>query len=111
MRYRVIKPHVADRPNPLIASAGDRLSFERRPTQWAGWLWCVNSDGVSGWVPESWVVIDGSTCVMIRDYNATELTANIDDIVEGDIIESGWIWGRNQKDQQGWVPMECVERA
>jgi hypothetical protein len=109
VHYIITKPHKASYPEALIAAKGSRLSFERKPTEWAGWLWCIDSAGKSGWVPESWVNIDGDHCTLIRDYSTAELTINIGDIVNGDVIESGWVWVQNQKGDFGWVPLNCVE--
>jgi len=111
MRYRVIKPHKASYSETLTARAGDMLAFERRPTEWPGWIWCISPDGKTGWVPESWVVIEGGTCRLLRDYSTAELSADIGETVEGDLIESGWVWVRNQDGEHGWVPLECLKPA
>lgn len=41
--------------------------LQRRETDWPGWIWCTNDSGKSTWVPESWVQIDGDSCVLRRD--------------------------------------------
>jgi hypothetical protein len=109
MKYRVIKPHTASYTEVITARAGDRLAFERRPSEWPGWIWCIAPDGKTGWVPESWVEIEGNACRLRSDYSTAELTVNAGEIVEGDIIESGWAWVKNQNGEWGWVPMVCLE--
>ena len=48
--------------------------LQRRETEWPGAIWCANDSGKSTWVPESWVQIDGDSCVLKRDYDATALS-------------------------------------
>ena len=110
MRYLTTKPRIASYPDALIAAKGSRLSFERKPTEWAGWLWCTDLSGKFGWVPESWVDINGDQCTLIRYYSTAELTVGVGDIVDGDITESGWAWVKNQNDKQGWVPLDCLKK-
>ena len=108
MHYIVIKSHTASYSEALIASKGRRLRFERKPTEWQGWLWCTAADGKTGWVPESWVEIEDETCTLLRDYTTAELTVAVGEHLEGEIIESGWLWARTEPGAWGWVPMECV---
>lgn len=110
MKYKVIKPHQQSFKEILFFPKGAKLQFERKPTEWPGWLWCVDSVGNSGWVPESWVDIDRDTCTLLRDYNTAELTIKIGEFVDGEIIESGWILILNQSGEKGWVPLECLEQ-
>jgi hypothetical protein len=109
MRYRVIKSHKASYSEILTATRGGQLAFERRPSEWPGWIWCIAPEGKSGWVPESWVEIEGGTCRLSRDYSTAELTVDTGEMVDGEIVESGWIWAKNQMGQSGWVPSECLE--
>ena len=47
-KWRVIADHVAEPSEPLRVRAGDLLGFERRPTEWQGWIWCTDSGGGGG---------------------------------------------------------------
>ena len=94
----------------LSVTRGGRLEFERRPTEWAGWIWCTSRDGVSAWLPESWVTVEGRFCVMLRDYVSRELTVSAGEEVTGEFTESGWAWVRNGEGNEGWVPLECLEQ-
>ena len=49
-----------------LLGAGSGM-LRRRETEWPGWIWCTNDSGKSTWVPESWVQIDGDSCVLRRD--------------------------------------------
>jgi len=46
--FRVIKPHQPSDRDALTARKGERLSFERRETEWPGWIWCTKESG-KGW--------------------------------------------------------------
>jgi hypothetical protein len=109
MKYRVIKPHRSEFPEPLQAGKGDCLRYERRPTPWQGWLYCVSAGGVSGWVPEDWTRIESETvCRMLRDYVARELDVDAGETFESELQESGWAWGRSSRGDTGWLPLEVL---
>jgi len=109
-RYHVIKAHRPDSRTPLTARKGKRLRFERRQTKWEGWLWCETQGGKTGWVPESWVRIKGESCVMIRNYDARELTVDRGTTLIGLLTESGWLIAETSSGERGWVPLENVRR-
>lgn len=120
MNYRVIKPHEAKAPESREIESGQRLKFQRKSTDFEGWLWCTAEDGFGGWVPENWVTItqepssDGGGpgwCYLKRDYRPDELTVNPGDELDGRMVESGWLWARTADGRKGWVPLDAVERA
>jgi hypothetical protein len=108
MRYRVIKDHKPEAVEPLVFRKGERLAYERRPTGWQGWVWCVSPQGRSGWAPESWLSLEKETCVALRDYDSTELSVEVGDEVVSDLTESGWAWAQNARAQRGWIPLSCL---
>jgi hypothetical protein len=108
MPYLVIKPHRASYKEVLNTPKGSYLKFERRDSEWPGWLWCADKSGLAGWIPESWVTIDGDHCTLLRDYSTAELTVIEGETVSGDTIESGWVWVENCFGESGWVPLECL---
>jgi hypothetical protein len=110
-RFRVIESHRPGTAEPLVVSRSERLRCERKKTQWEGWLWCTTPDGRTGWVPEPWVQVEGDSGVMVRDYDATELTVEPGEVLEGLLIASSWLLAVSPSSQQGWVPLECVEPA
>jgi SAM-dependent methyltransferase len=115
--HRAKKAHAAGDAKALIARRGDRLGFERKPTEYAGWIWCTAEGSAkgappdAGWVPEAWVSIEGGTCVLLRDYDATELPLEVGEEVALISRESGWAWVRNRRGREGWVPIECLEEV
>jgi hypothetical protein len=109
MKYRVCKSYQSPYADALNAAKGETLSFERKPTEWSGWIWCTNKSNKSAWVPESWVVIKGNNCQLKQDYDARELPVESGAEVVGELVESGWVWVRNQNGAEGWVPLENLE--
>ena len=107
--YRVIKAHQSPDPDPLIVRKGERLSFERRETEWAGWIWCTSDSGKGTWVPENWVEIEEDSCVMKRDYNATELSVIVGEVLTVEFEESSWAWATNEGGESGWVPLQNLD--
>jgi hypothetical protein len=110
MRFRVRKPHAPEPGDVLSVTRGARLEFERRPTEWEGWIWCTSPEGTSAWVPELWTAVEGGFCVMLKDYVSRELTLSEGEEVTGEFIENGWAWVCNSDGDEGWVPLECLEQ-
>jgi hypothetical protein len=108
--FRVIKAYRSAFPDPLVVKKGERLSILPRDTEWPGWIWCVHDSGKSGWVPENWTEKTGPACMMLRDYNATELTVRPGESISG-FLESGWVCGECPDGRKGWVPLECLEEV
>lgn len=94
---------------PLAFGVGEELTAGERKSEWDGWVWCTNREGKSRWVPEAYVERKGNTCVMLRDYEATELSVRVGEVltITGK-EESGWVWCTNQAGQSGWVPGDNV---
>ena len=107
-KVRVVKGYRTNYPEPLKLMAGEILTLGDRESQYAGWLWCTDKNGNSGWVPENYVEIIGLSVRMNRDYDATEL--NVD---EGDELwildqESGWVLCRTDDGRLGWLPGNVI---
>jgi uncharacterized protein YgiM (DUF1202 family) len=106
---RVVADYESPYTVPCAFSAGEGLTISQRESEWAGWVWCTNREGKSRWVPEAYVERRGDTCVMLCDYEATELSVRVGEelLVSGE-EESGWVWCTNQAGQSGWVPGDNV---
>jgi hypothetical protein len=103
--YRVIKSYQTPFPDPLEAKAGARLRFERKETEWEGWLWCTDASGKSAWVPENWLTLEEGSCVLQRDYAARELSVAAGELLTAELVESDWIFGSRANGERGWVPL------
>jgi hypothetical protein len=110
MKSRIIKSHEPSFDYQVWIESGELLSYERKESDSAGWIWCKTSQGESCWIPENWVEIDGNHCVMHRDYNSRELTVTPGEIVQVDFVESGWAWITTAKNESGWIPETCLKR-
>jgi len=107
---RVIEEYQAPYPDPIQAKAGDEVSVDLiKATDIVGWVWCTNHTGKSGWVPGTYVKIEGGRGRMLQDYNAIELTIHVGDILTVHKTESSFYWVTNQAGNQGWVPIANVE--
>jgi hypothetical protein len=105
-RCRVISEYRSAYPEPFVVRPGEELAISERESEWSGWLWCTNRRGQSRWVPEAYVLRQGKMCIVLRDYDATELTVHVgEELIMGQVV-SGWIWCTNQEGQSGWVPAE-----
>lgn len=103
---RVIRAYQASTSDPLLVRKGDILSAGDKTSEWPGWIWCTDPSGKSGWVPENYVSRTGDTCMMLRDYDATELTVESGERLTILDRESGWAWCVNHQDRKGWIPLE-----
>jgi len=107
-RCVVIEKHQASDKYPLIITKGETLKFERKETEWDGWIWCINNDGKGGWVPETYLELQEEVCDVLQNYNAIELTVNIGEEFMIEEEESDWFWLNNEKGKEGWVPKKNV---
>ena len=105
---RVVKDYRSAYPDPLVLRTGEKVTVEKKKTEWDGWLWCTTEKGKKGWVPEKYLEIEGSKGRACRDYDGTELTAAKGESLEIFEEESGWIWCRTEHGRYGWIPEENV---
>ncbi len=111
-KVKVIKAHHSDVLIPFQAEKGEIVKCKEKPTQWEGWLYCKNKDGIFGWVPKAFVtqVKDSSdefqfVCV----YNSFEISATTGEFVKIKEIESGWARIENESGKIGWIPLENLD--
>jgi hypothetical protein len=108
-KHQVNKAHEPEAAERFVVSKGDQVGYERKPTIWAGWVWCTTSDGKSAWVPESWLNLQGNQGVFIRDYDSRELPVKEGDVVDVELEAAGWVWVKSEKYGAGWIPMDCLD--
>lgn len=96
--------------NPIRGAAGDRLTLSRRDDEFPGWVWATAADGRAGWVPESWLRVEGDSGTLVRDYIAAELPLEPGDVVSGELVLSGWLWATSADGRVGWAPLHCLAR-
>jgi len=111
-RARVIKSHQSEVITPFHAEKGDIVIGKEKPTQWEGWLYCKNKDGIYGWAPKAFVtpVKDSSEeFQFIRAYNSFEISVSKGDLIKIKEIESGWVRIENESGKIGWIPLENLD--
>ena len=94
-------------PDPIVVSAGDRVLPDHeltKQTDFMGWTWCRGPDGREGWVPDGWIVEDGGDRRMRRDFSALELSVRTGDRLTVEFSESGFVFGRKDDGEAGWLP-------
>ena len=106
----VIKNHKSDFPNPLILNKGERLAIGDKKTNFVGWIWCIAVDGNCGWVPEKFVKKTEDNCMMLVDYDSTELAVTVGENLTILSQESDWVLCLNSKNKRGWIPLENVRK-
>jgi len=111
MKREVKSPYECAYADPLRLEAGENVQVEGKPTEWEGWIWCTNSKGKAGWAPCTYLNIQGNQATAIRDYVAAELTVKLGDILDIQLIESGWAWCDREDCSSGWVPLEVFETS
>ena len=110
-RYRVIASHTRTYADALSVMRGERVTVHKRDTEWPGWVWCENTTGTGGWLPEriiSQVDALNDVATIEEDFDTTELTTTRGEALEGATRESGWIWLTNAAGHSGWVPEQTV---
>ncbi|MFX1572771.1 MAG: SH3 domain-containing protein [Promethearchaeota archaeon] len=107
--YLVIEDYDSDYTEPLVITKGEVLIIGEKESEWSGWIWCTNKFGISRWVPAKYLEIRGKTCKMEQDYEATELSVKIGELLIAEKEEADWIWATNEKGKRGWVPLRNVK--
>jgi hypothetical protein len=108
--YRVVKPYQSAYPDPIIFCKGEPLTTSNRQTDWPSWFWCTTANSESRWVPDVYIEEIKGQRVMRCDYNPMELSVQSGELLTltGDAV-NGWAWCTNAANQQGWVPLECLQ--
>lgn len=87
------------------------MSVGNRDAQWPDWVWCRNSCGLGGWLPEA--VLSsckaGDTAVVLQAFDTAELTVSAGELLEAFEERSDWVWCRNRSGTEGWVPLDCLD--
>ena len=106
---KVIVEYKSPFADPLKIRKGDQVQFIEKESEWSGWFWCLSKKGKEGWIPKSYIKIQGNHAIMLRDYDATELTAGVGEEFVIKEEESGWFLASGKKGRKGWIPIKNVE--
>ena len=102
MRVRVIAQHPGEGAFPTFAK-GTSVTVGEECTHFLHWHPC-EIEGHETYVPECYIC-DGE---LVRDYNPTELVAEVGDVLEVREIVYAWLIATNERDVTGWIPAESV---
>lgn len=107
---RVIKVHKRSYDDPMYVKKGDVVRIDKREmwNERDEWVWCVAASTKEGWMPAEFLEITANRGIVLRDYNAIELTVAIGEDVFIFDEAAGWYWVQNKHDKRGWVPVECI---
>jgi len=102
MRVKVIAPHPGEGKFPTFAK-GTSVTMGDECTHFLHWYPC-EIEKHETYVPELFLC-DGR---LNRDYNPTELVAEVDDVLEVQKIVYAWLIATNKSGVTGWIPAESV---
>ena len=105
----VTRNHEASFPYSMRVRAGDVVAVGEEDEEMPGWLWCTDGEGVSAWVPDKYLQIEDGEGRILQDYDSTEHTVNVGEVLEFIKEANGWIWCADSEGNLGWVPVDKVE--
>ena len=106
MRYRVIRAHISNYPDPVRFAIGDEITIGAEESRYKGWYRVITRDGNSGWAPLQYLDFERGRAT--HDYSAGELTTAVDDVLTELYRLNGWAWMQDVRGDCGWVPLETV---
>lgn len=96
--------------SPLEVAPGDLVEVGERDTTWTAFVYVMCERG-EGWVPARHLAEEGGRMVVLASYDTTELATSVGELLE--IVErddeSGWLWCRSERGEEGWVPADTLE--
>lgn len=108
----VTKAYQRQYHDPVTLKAGDTIPITKKD-MWEDnhawmWYWGENAEGKGGWIPDSYLELEGEYGTAKRDYSAWEMTVAVGDRLTLLEEAAGWYWARNEAGELGWVPMSSV---
>lgn len=107
--FRVIKAYESPYPRASEFPKGSHVKVVKEyqdDPQWPNWFWCVGPDNTAAWVPGQFLQLDGKKGILIRDYNAIELSVQVEEKLQVYEVINGFGWAQNSEGNYGWVPMK-----
>jgi SH3-like domain-containing protein len=85
---------------------GEVLEAGRTDPDNPSWRWCVNAEGLGGWLPEDWLVAGRAR----EDFDTTELSVTGGEAVTLIRAHTRWWLCRREDGHTGWLPDSVLER-
>jgi hypothetical protein len=102
MRIKVIAQHLGEGEFPTFGQ-GSMVFLGEECTHFLHWHSC-EIEGYKTYIPEAFIC-DG---ILTRDYNPTELIAEVGEVLEVREIVYAWLLATDTKGITGWIPAESV---
>ena len=102
MKIKVIAQHLGEGEFPTFVQ-GSVVLVGEECSHFLHWFPC-EIEGYKTYIPESFVC-DGK---LTRDYNPTELIAEVGEVLEVQKIFYAWLLATNAKGITGWIPAQSV---
>jgi hypothetical protein len=105
MKVKVVARHTGGGTFPAFAKGTmvTMVTMSAEDTHFLHWYPC-EIEGYETYVPESFV----RSGKLIRDYNPTELVAEVGNVLEVREIVYAWLIATNENGVTGWIPAESV---
>ena len=107
-RQRVVEDYLAQYPDPIRAQCGESVSVVRRDAEYPEWVWCSGPEGREGWVPLILLQRTADGVVLVRDYDARELSVKAGEEVTVHEEIGGWARISTASGRTGWIPARCL---
>jgi len=111
VNLQVVKAHKASFDYSVVFKKGDKVKIGREDPEMPGWFWCENEACVWSWVPEEYLDRHNKEGTIIHDYDTTELTAAIGDLLEYVTEVRFWTLCRDPYGKKGWVPSRNLKQV
>ena len=111
-RCKVIREYDTPYPDSIPFKKGESVIVKKEYTEdpdWKDWLWCEGEHDNAAWVPRQYLDRVGDRGVLLRDYDARELSVKAGDILVALEILNGFAMVRNSQGTTGWVPLNVLE--
>lgn len=110
-QVRIVKSYTTAYPEPIVLEKGECVITGEEDTQYPGWIRCMHPSGRSGWVPINRLVLEenGERAIVREAYSAYELTVEAGEELTVLQEESGWLLGKRENGEIGWIPCEYTE--
>ena len=110
-RYRVTRDYRSPYPDPEVFQRGEKVTVGqefKEESDWKNWVWCEGNNK-KAWVPKQYVIIDGTSGIFSKDYNARELSVKVgEELVVYEVVNGFGMSGKPDG-TKGWVPMKNME--
>lgn len=112
-QYRVIKQYIGNTLQAEKLKKGEHvqiIKYSSPHSEWDNWVYCTNGDTYEHWMPIQLLNVHASSAIAKDNYDPTELSAHIGEIIIADYELNGWIWCYKQHDHTyGWFPLNHVQ--